>query len=261
MSANEKCSVCEDPAIKENPIVSCIKCDLKVHVYCYGIVGQLENWICSPCRMGKLKFAKCQLCTQKCGALKQTTSDKWVHVICALFTDGVTFMNHDTMEPVDISRVSETKKNKCCAFCYKSVGFCILCSKRKCPNRLHVTCAQKYGAIKEHLNEDDTIKFQAYCKNHRPKETSRRVSSDSVKNVAQKKLTKSHQKQAASDNAAWIMNEIEHQSTPIRKRSSKYLSANRLAIRYVFHLPFAFFSRSRKYIGSRIQKVEDRRVA
>lgn len=221
MENGKGCSVCEDPSTTENPIVVCIDCGVKVHIYCYGITGQLEKWKCSPCQSGKSKFAKCQLCLQKQGAMKQTSCDKWIHVICALFTDGVEFMNQESMEPIDITKVSKSKLNKRCSFCYNTLGYCNLCANKKCKNRLHVTCAQKNKTLKEFVSEDDTIKFYAYCQEHRPKESSRRVSSDSVKDVVDKKRCKLHKKQAGTENAAWIINQIDNHSTPVGKVAQK----------------------------------------
>lgn len=221
--ASEGCLICEDPYTKENPIIACIDCGVKVHIYCYGIVGHFENWKCSPCQTGKTKFAKCQLCMVKQGALKQTTDNKWVHVICALFTDGVLFEDHETMEPIDISKVSKTKLNKRCTFCYNSLGYCCLCANRNCKNRLHITCAQKHKTLKEIVSKDDTIKFHAYCNDHRPKDSSKRLSSDAVQNMASKKQNKLMKTQAATENVKWILDAVNDHSTP-QKKQSKNLS-------------------------------------
>lgn len=221
MASEIDCSVCDDPPTKENPIVSCVVCQVNVHVYCYGIDGQLTNWKCSLCQSGQTKFAKCQLCLQKKGAMKRTNCDKWVHVICALFTDGVVFMDQQFMEPIDISKVSNSKLNKRCSFCYNSIGYCCLCAKKTCKNRLHITCAQKVKTLKEVVNDDDTIKFYAYCNEHKPKESSRRLSSESVKNMAAKKKNKLLKSQAASENASWLINEIGNRSTPKAKATKR----------------------------------------
>lgn len=222
MAQEADCAICEDPVTKENPIIQCIDCKVQVHVYCYGIVGHLEKWKCSPCQSGKSKFAKCQLCMQKKGALKQTCCDKWVHVICALFTDGVIFPDEIFMEPVDISKVSKSKLNKRCAFCYNTQGYCCLCANKNCKNRLHITCAQKSKTLKEFVHHDDSIKFYAYCNDHRPKESSKRLSSESVKCIAEKKRKKLQKKQAASENALWLLNQIENHSTPAGKSLKRH---------------------------------------
>lgn len=182
------CCVCEDEITTDNPLNVCCDCDMKVHKLCYGIVDRTNNWKCSPCHLNQTSFVKCQLCLQKGGALKQTQCNKWVHVICALFTTGVTILNEETMEPIDISTVSSTKRNEICSFCYSTQGFASFCAKSKCKNRLHVTCAQKNNTLKEEvIPKDGKIKFLAYCKNHKPKESSHRLSSESIKNVVMRK--------------------------------------------------------------------------
>lgn len=126
---------------------------------------------------GKTNLVKCQLCLKKGDALKPTDCNKWVHVICALFTSGVKFLDESAMEPIDISNYPDSKRNKMCSFCYSSQGFCSTCSAKKCKNRLHITCAQKNETLKEVVDPDSLqIKFHAYCEYHKPKNSSRRLS-------------------------------------------------------------------------------------
>lgn len=208
MSSESECCVCEDINDPENPILTCVKCNIRVHLYCYGAEEQLDGWICSPCRLEQTGFASCRLCLSKGGAMKKTSCNGWVHMICALFTEGVCFENVLTMEPVDISKVSATKRNKLCTFCYKSRGYCCSCSHSKCKERLHITCAQNEKCLKEFESESDgTIKFRAYCKSHKPKPTrsDRRVSSGTVKKVLQKKRKKQLMQIGNKSNGDWIL--------------------------------------------------------
>lgn len=87
---NKGCSICSDPETDENRIVECKKCNVKVHLACYGVIEFSGNSTCSPCDSKKVDpiFA---LCIHKGGAIKKTVCSKWVHVICALFTEGSTF--------------------------------------------------------------------------------------------------------------------------------------------------------------------------
>lgn len=209
MSLN--CSICDDVDDKENPILSCQKCKICVHLYCNGSAEHIENWMCSPCRLGQTNFATCRLCLYKGGAMKMTLCKGWVHIICALFTDGVSFTDVVAMEPVDISNVSQNKRNKLCMFCYKSQGYCCLCSNAKCKERFHISCAKKEKCLKEVENETDgTIKFRAYCKNHKPRPaiSGRRVSSGSVKNILNKKRRKQFVVSGAKTNADWILQSL-----------------------------------------------------
>lgn len=208
------CSICLDEITTENPLYACCVCGVKVHKLCYGIEDEIPGWKCSPCHLNKTNFVKCQLCFKKGGALKQTESDKWVHVICALFTSGVVFLNDETMEPIDISKVSKSKRNKLCSFCYSQQGFCSLCANKNCKNRLHVTCAQKYDTLKEEVKKDGKIHFLAFCKDHKPKQSSRRVSSESIKNVVRKKRNNTQNDKTSVENSSWILDAVKLHSTP-----------------------------------------------
>lgn len=123
------CSVCEDDITAENPLYRCTVCGVQVHKLCYGIEEPIENWKCSPCRLGK--SVSCQLCFQKSGTMKRTKCRRWAHVVCALFTSGVTFLDETTMEPIDISKLPSSKQNKICAFCYNSRGYTSQCCEKK----------------------------------------------------------------------------------------------------------------------------------
>lgn len=212
------CSVCQDEITNDNPLYCCMVCNIQVHKYCYGIDEPMESWKCSPCRLGKC--VSCQLCFQKSGAMKQTKCKRWAHVICALFTSGVTFVIESKMEPIDISKLSSSKQNKACAFCYNSRGYSSLCSQKKCKLRLHITCAQKKNCLKEIIDpRDDTIKFRCYCMEHKPKDASRRVSNELIRATIRKKRKLTH-----DEDSRWILEQIQTHSTPInasKKTSSK----------------------------------------
>lgn len=219
------CSICDDEITYENPLYNCSGCELKVHKLCYGIVGNINDWKCSLCQLNKTNFVKCQLCLQKGGAMKPTVCNKYVHVLCALFTSGVTFLDETLMEPIDISNVSSSKCNKICSFCYSTQGFASKCAHKKCKNRLHVTCAQKQKTLQEVVDsENDTIKFMAFCKDHKPKDSNRRLSSESVKNVVQRKRKNNSKRKPNLDDGNWILDEIQNTSTPAKvtlKRACK----------------------------------------
>lgn len=206
----KKCSVCTDPEILDNEIFICIGCNMNVHRLCYGIESSLdENWKCSPCKEN-LKDVTCKLCLQKEGAFKKTVGGGWTHVICGLFTDGVVFEKPELMEPINIKNVSKNKHNKTCVYCRESIGFCCLCSNSKCNNRLHITCAQKASGLKEVIKKDHSIKFRAFCMEHKPATTERHITSGSVrrKSLAQieKKKEEKINKMAGSNlNAQWIV--------------------------------------------------------
>lgn len=205
------CSVCTDPEDQGNKLFVCKNCGVYIHALCYGIdieVEPLDHWVCSPCRSGIVE-PTCVLCLQKTGAMKITSNNDWVHVICALFTEGVFFEDENDMEPVNLSAVSQSKQNKTCDYCLKAVGFCSLCSKSKCEKRIHVTCAQRNKCTIEITKEkDNSIDFRAYCANHKPSKSKRRVSSKFVRSVVVKKGQKAFKKKysrSANQNADWIL--------------------------------------------------------
>lgn len=149
-----------------------------MHVLCYGIKPPaqklIEPWWCSPCS-AEFFEPVCELCLQKGGALKKTTCQKWVHVICALFTEGAIFSNKIRMEPIKIGGIPNNREEKC-VFCRQINGSC-KCFQSDCKKRFHVTCAQRNNCLKECTNEkNNKIEFQAYCHQHKP-QSSRRISS------------------------------------------------------------------------------------
>lgn len=224
----EQCILCTDAETFENPVLNCIGCNLKVHVLCYGVESLEPIWKCSPCQSNKLQPV-CKLCMQDGGALKKTTCDGWVHVLCGLFTEGCHFMDVNQMEPVDITRISNSKRNKKCSFCEKDTGFSPLCARSKCKNRLHISCAQKSDCLKEEKDKYDKLKFRAYCLEHKPASTSRRISSQFLrvvvlkKNKEKKAEEKSEKEHSSISNSQWLINKTTSAIEPstIEKSSMK----------------------------------------
>lgn len=211
MDLFNKCSLCADPETSKNSIISCTACDLSVHVLCYGIESISGNWKCSPCDAGVLG-AVCKLCMQNGGALKKTTCGGWVHVLCGLFIDECTFVDKNVMEPVDITNVSDSKSGKTCMFCKSNGGFSPLCSRHKCNNRLHISCAHKNGCLKEDEDKDKKLKFRAYCFDHKPTGTTRRISSVFVRDAVIKKYKKKSEKDNKAKKISQEKNEKEKSS-------------------------------------------------
>lgn len=214
------CDICDDEITTKNPIFICVRCDVKVHKLCYGAEGSSNNWKCSPCRLN-MSNVKCKLCSQKSGAMKQTNCDNWVHVICGLFTQGVVFSDANTMEPVNIKNVPRSLKGKVCSICNSKKGFCTTCAETDCNKKIHVTCAQAENALKEVVDPDNnSISFEAYCVDHKPSGSNRRLSSGSVQDKKRKMTSKSNNSITDAD---WILESNGH-STPAssaKKRHSK----------------------------------------
>lgn len=189
------CVVCSDPETLDNLIYCCRNCDVSVHVLCYGFNGKKRlnyldcvDWRCSPCSAGVFNPV-CELCGQAGGALKSTTCAKWVHIICALFTEGVTFIDVTKMEPVDITGIPEANRQQKCVLCEKSNGICCSCARKDCTNWMHVTCAQKHRCLKEENDKNDKIAFRAYCLAHKSAYSSRRISSIFVQRESMERLS------------------------------------------------------------------------
>ncbi|XP_029905184.1 lysine-specific demethylase 4B isoform X2 [Myripristis murdjan] len=134
-------------------LLCCSSCCLQVHASCYGVkldtVG--ASWMCSRCAAGAWTV-ECCLCNLRGGALKTTTDNRWVHVICAIAVAEVRFVNAIERQPVDVSAVPEKRKNLKCVYCHKksisqNQGACIQCSFENCGTSFHVTCAHIAGVV------------------------------------------------------------------------------------------------------------------
>uniref|UniRef100_A0A669C4H1 Lysine-specific demethylase 4B n=1 Tax=Oreochromis niloticus TaxID=8128 RepID=A0A669C4H1_ORENI len=134
-------------------LICCSSCQMQVHASCYGVkpdsVG--DSWMCSRCAAGAWTV-ECCLCNLRGGALKTTTDNRWVHVICAIAVAEARFIDAIERGPVDVSAVPETRKNLKCVFCHGKVasqnrGACIQCTYQNCATSFHVTCAQIAGVV------------------------------------------------------------------------------------------------------------------
>lgn len=208
MASDKMCDFCTDPDFPDNSIFTCVHCGVRIHALCYGIEDEdKENWKCAACKNGCTSDVACEFCLQKNGALKPTSCGKWVHAVCAMFTDGVVFLDEDRMEPVDISKVSKSKTGQTCAYCHEAKGYCSLCSKQKCQNRIHIRCAQNANGTEEVLKADNLLKFRAYCADH--KRANKRLSSGSWRAMARKMKADGKKLKGASSkmNADWILSQ------------------------------------------------------
>eukprot|EP00063_Salmo_salar_P096482 XP_014071317.1 PREDICTED: lysine-specific demethylase 4B isoform X1 [Salmo salar] len=136
-----------------SPLLSCSSCSLQVHSSCYGVRPETvhnEAWKCLRCT-ALAWTADCCLCNLRGGALKMTTDNRWVHVICAIAVAEARFVNAIEREPVDISAIPENRKSLKCVYCHKNTkqmcGACIQCSHDSCSTSFHVTCAHIAGVL------------------------------------------------------------------------------------------------------------------
>lgn len=250
-----KCSLCSETGICANKVIKCAGCGLKVHILCYGIKtdqyadgNTAVKWKCSPCQRGILEPIVCELCHQPNGAFKQTVCGKWVHVICALFTDGVQFDNAIEMEPIHITNVLNSKRQqKTCAFCLRSVGICRSCSKSTCKHWVHINCAQFNNCLDVIASDkNDSVKYRAYCMDHKPKDSVRSMSSATIQKMLSKRMKKTQEKRpsakfqmdAAERLAIENMSfEIEPSETEPCENTDKSIIQQKTRINHVNELP------------------------
>jgi len=103
------CSVClSNQSNEDDEIIECDSCGVTVHESCYGVNGEdahdkvsvhsnlssesTEPWFCEPCKRS-VHQPQCELCPNRGGIFKETDTGRWVHMVCALYTRGVTFEN------------------------------------------------------------------------------------------------------------------------------------------------------------------------
>lgn len=114
------CSVClSSQSDEDDEIIECDSCGVTVHESCYGVTGEdihsqdnvsvhsnlssesTEPWFCEPCKRSVYE-PRCELCPNSGGIFKETDTGRWVHMVCALYTRGVTFENIHNLTDVSL---------------------------------------------------------------------------------------------------------------------------------------------------------------
>ncbi|KAK2702358.1 hypothetical protein QYM36_019030, partial [Artemia franciscana] len=102
------CSIClSGQANMENEVIECDGCGILVHEGCYGVsdtesfdsfcsATSMEPWFCEACKAG-VKNPHCELCPSQDGVFKQTVTGRWVHLVCSLYTPGMSFGDVDSL--------------------------------------------------------------------------------------------------------------------------------------------------------------------
>ncbi|KAL1282483.1 hypothetical protein QQF64_001286 [Cirrhinus molitorella] len=161
-----------------SPLVACNSCCVQVHASCYGVaaydVGPV--WTCDRCVSGDLA-AGCCLCNLRGGALKRTSDDRWVHVMCAVGLPEVKFIDVVKRAPIDISFIPIQRYKLKCIYCRNRIkklsGACIQCSCGRCPTSFHVTCAHAAGVPME--PDDWPYVVFITCHRHQSRSSSAKV--------------------------------------------------------------------------------------
>lgn len=154
------CAVCDDVGDidKDNKLVTCAGCDVRVHQLCYGIYEEdIPGFVCSPC--GKeVNERACVLCPVRMGAFKPTLDGKFVHVVCALTLRCCSFVDSNIMEPVKVTMINQ---NKSCVVCElfsvdsAKMGVKTKCGAKSCDVYLHATCAKQLSLLSEITNQNN----------------------------------------------------------------------------------------------------------
>jgi hypothetical protein len=177
---NSICSVCLEKGEPEklsgdkgHSLLKCIKCNVVVHLRCYGEknlssgVKQDNSFECEKC-INKDTNCTCVVCKQKDGLMKRLDVKKYIHILCALFTDYFEISDFSHMKidsKIPLAKFEKTfggnarsKKNGC-EFCGESSGVLLQCEcDEECYNKAHLYCAQK-DKIEKLLKDSDSSDF------------------------------------------------------------------------------------------------------
>ncbi|ADM12316.2 PHD zinc finger-containing putative transcriptional regulator [Encephalitozoon intestinalis ATCC 50506] len=152
------CDICTRHASERTgTLFVCQGCGICVHENCYGIQDLSDFWLCKGCIYGK-DLKECSFCPSSDGIFKQTSDNRWGHVLCAMFNRSLSFGHPLSKDPIDVS--SYTKESGC-SFCEKTVGTVICCSYFMCSRKYHVSCALD----KCYFDLENRI---SYCIDHSP---------------------------------------------------------------------------------------------
>jgi hypothetical protein len=136
----------------------------------------------------------CLFCPGEGGAFKQTTTNQWGHLLCAIWIPEVGLSNSVYMEPIDnIESVPKSRWKLTCYICRRRHGACIQCDNRHCFAAFHVTCARWARLcmrMKLHGTHYDGVVLKAYCERHTPKDYKETVDVDTCVMNAQRWFSK-----------------------------------------------------------------------
>jgi hypothetical protein len=191
------CAVCDDgEAENSNAIVFCDGCNLAVHQDCYGIPFIPEGqWLCRKCMIAPGLNVQCILCPNEGGAFKQTNTNKWAHLTCAMWIPECQIQNTVYMEPIEgVETIPKSRWKLTCYICHKRHGAPIQCSLKNCFVAFHPTCGKKAKLYMRMRGQgQDTQDFKAFCDRHTPKDYREQVDVEGYVKVAMEELSRPSQ--------------------------------------------------------------------
>ncbi|KAI9485157.1 hypothetical protein BDB00DRAFT_87978 [Zychaea mexicana] len=200
------CAICDDTECENsNAIVFCDGCNLAVHQDCYGIPYIPEGqWLCRKCLVSPENPVSCIFCPNEGGAFKQTNTNKWGHLLCAIWIPEVGLSNSVYMEPIDnIENIPKSRWKLTCYICRRRQGACIQCDSKHCFVAFHVTCARWARLcmrMKSHGSHYDGVVFKAYCDKHTPRDYTEQVNVEQTVAAAQAFFSSSHRRSNKTSN-------------------------------------------------------------
>ncbi|VDK73073.1 unnamed protein product [Onchocerca ochengi] len=188
------CTLClnQRALVRNDEVIQCDKCGVAVHENCYitenvgdsesdGSSSSTEPWFCEACLYGLKEPPYCELCPNRFGAFKKADiGGGWVHLLCALYTPGITFGDVERLSAISWQEQDYKLFGKrACIACSDPLlartGIAVPCDAALCKNHLHVTCAQSlttydvetvdplYLTCKRHANENLMKQRKAVC--------------------------------------------------------------------------------------------------
>jgi len=169
------CGMCFSPDFApDNQIVLCDGCDVGVHQECYGkeLQGRVPEgtWHCPKCRdPNASKQELCLLCRRDVPSMLlmpcEFYKERWrsapvkgfAHEACARVADYACHFENDSL--IVCQEPPRNQKHRC-LICLQVHGLAVVCSKGRCHNAAHVSCAQ----FSEHHWRVDLERI--YCPKH-----------------------------------------------------------------------------------------------
>lgn len=152
----DKNTYCEICGYINDDLIRCQGCGVYVHQECYGVpFCYPSKWLCIGC-VYYFDNHVCFYCDSKNGILKRTDKGEYIHTLCAIFNESLSYKNEIFKDPIATSHYKAYKGicNECSLFSNNLIK----CSYISCDKLFHGNCLlNSYCDINNKL---------IYCKNH-----------------------------------------------------------------------------------------------